>query len=773
MNQELRLTQLLSKLKEIERSTVSLQNQIDEIRFEIKTIQDKKSSDSNFFTSSSNTSSEKPPLTETHQKAEKASFESEYYHIDSEIPHENFGEVNSPSSSEESHTPSSDSNWENFIGGNLLSKLGILILILGLGVLVKYAIDQNLLSPVTRVVLAYVGGGILLGVSYYLRATYKSYSAALFSGGIATFYFTTYIAQNVLELMPLPLAFVLMLLCTAFTVYESTRYQEEVIGMVGLIGAYAVPILLSSGGGNIAIFYSYLALINLIILWLAFKQSWSRTIYLAFGLTWLALLGGLASSIDSFDWEVLAFGGLFFIIFQVAFSLVILKKLNEEIAFICLIINTVIYYLIGVAEFTSLSEENIIRNALFFFTLGLALYHGGAAFWFSKQDNSISKLISLNLNLSIIGLVVAVPMRFDGTPLVIGWLLEALILFAIGRLRSLPTAEKFSIGILGLSLFTLIRYWGMEYVAPFGEFNELFLWNQNFLTSFLFITGLSIWAYLDELFPTKDRQEEGVFSYVPILQHLDIVLVSLIFLVGYFGILLEFSARMPLASSLVDANQEIYTRTSLYIFTGFYVGVCLLLNYLWIKKSKITDFLILSQVIFGVLLTLFSLENGLISEVIYLPLRFLLYASLVFSCVLAYYTSQKDWVKKSQRYLIIYFHVLSIAWISFELVDGFLVQGSANPELRREIIQRLWLTLFWALYSLILIAYGIAQKRKYLRLTGFALFGLTILKLFTLDLSYNSPINVILALIGVGVLLLITAFLYQKFKDVILADDEE
>ena len=57
------------------------------------------------------------------------------------------------------------SDIEKFIGENLSNKIGIIITVLGIGIGVKYAIDHNLISPLTRIILGYLMGFGLFGVS--------------------------------------------------------------------------------------------------------------------------------------------------------------------------------------------------------------------------------------------------------------------------------------------------------------------------------------------------------------------------------------------------------------------------------------------------------------------------------------------------------------------------------------------------------------------------------------------------------------------------------
>ena len=88
------------------------------------------------------------------------------------------------------------SNLEAFIGGNLIAKIGIVILILGLGYLVKYAVDHALMGPAMRVSMGFLSGIVLIGVAYWLKDKYRNYSGILLSGGLAILYFSAYSAYD-------------------------------------------------------------------------------------------------------------------------------------------------------------------------------------------------------------------------------------------------------------------------------------------------------------------------------------------------------------------------------------------------------------------------------------------------------------------------------------------------------------------------------------------------------------------------------------------------
>lgn len=54
-------------------------------------------------------------------------------------------------------------SMENFIGLRLIHVIGIVVLVIGLSIGVKYAIDRNLISEVMRIALANAAGLVLYG----------------------------------------------------------------------------------------------------------------------------------------------------------------------------------------------------------------------------------------------------------------------------------------------------------------------------------------------------------------------------------------------------------------------------------------------------------------------------------------------------------------------------------------------------------------------------------------------------------------------------------
>ncbi|HAT80654.1 MAG TPA: DUF2339 domain-containing protein, partial [Flavobacterium sp.] len=83
---------------------------------------------------------------------------------------------------------------EKFIGENLINKIGILILVLGISYFVKYAIDKDWINEPARVGIGMLSGALIMGIAHKLRKKYAAFSSVFVAGAIAVFYFTIAIA---------------------------------------------------------------------------------------------------------------------------------------------------------------------------------------------------------------------------------------------------------------------------------------------------------------------------------------------------------------------------------------------------------------------------------------------------------------------------------------------------------------------------------------------------------------------------------------------------
>ena len=141
-------------------------------------------------------------------------------------------------------------NYEKYIGENLFGKIGILILVLGMGLFVKYAIDKEWINETLRTILGFGMGGLLLFVAWRLKDSYRTFSSLLAGGAFAIFYVTVAIAYHYYGLFSQTVAFILLVLFTGFMSSLSILYNRRELAIIALVGGFIAPFLVGSGDGS-------------------------------------------------------------------------------------------------------------------------------------------------------------------------------------------------------------------------------------------------------------------------------------------------------------------------------------------------------------------------------------------------------------------------------------------------------------------------------------------------------------------------------------------
>lgn len=287
-----------------------------------------------------------------------------------------FGSVRSESAFSDyvsSYTDSARADLEKFIGENLISKIGIIVLVLGVGIGAKYAIDNDWISPLMRIVFGYAMGFALLGFAVRLKAKYLNFSAVLLSGGMAILYFVTYFGYALYSLISQPSAFGLMAIFTAFTVAAAIYYNRQIIAHIGLVGAYAVPFLLSDDTGNYLFLFTYMAIINAGILAISVRKFWKPLFYTSSVFTWLIFGGWFSARYAAAEHFYLAliFLGIFFATFYATKIVhgVMQPKSEDSENLISLFITAFIFY--GFCLAISDVQAEVWKYAVFFSYLGI------------------------------------------------------------------------------------------------------------------------------------------------------------------------------------------------------------------------------------------------------------------------------------------------------------------------------------------------------------------------------------------------------------------
>lgn len=682
---------------------------------------------------------------------------------------------------------------EEFIGTNLLNKIGIAVLVIGIGIGAKYAIDHDLISPLTRIVLGYLCGFVLIGLAMKLKPKYESFSAVLLSGGMAVLYFITFAAYDLYELMPKMVAFALMLVFTAFTVFAAIQYNLQVIAIIGLVGAYGVPFLLSDGSGQIAVLFAYMSLINAGILFLSFKKVWKAVYYSAFIMTWLIYVAWVVDRYQSADhlWISLIFSGVFFVTFYI--TLLSYKLLQQEPLskwdIVLLMTNSFVFYGFG---YYVIDEHPDGDFFLGLFTLFNAIIHFVACYIIYKKQNATRDTFYFVAGLVLVFLTLAVPVQLEGHWVTLVWAGESVLLFWIGRSKNFPVYERLSYALILLTASSLVQDWDDFYgIAKYSydniEFHVPFFLNVQFLSSILVCAALGAIVYISQKSKTVDHWITRIAEWV---------IPSLFLIVLFFSFQQEIQTfwEQRHNESVVRRVQDgydynYYDHDMLYlkniwltIYSAFFFTVLALVNKRWIKNTILTYVVIGFSVLLLFSFVVTGLNDLSLLRDSYLTqedaqyyirnsgnvmIRYISIAFMIPLLVIIYRTMQtdlmNDTLRKAER---VFFHFIILAILSSELINLLDLAGVEDSD-------KLALSILWGAYALGLIIFGLIKDLKFVRITAIALFGITLIKLFFYDLSSMGTIAKTIVMMVLGALLLIASFLYNKFKKTTVKTEEE
>ena len=694
------------------------------------------------------------------------------------------------------HFPEIKADTEKFIGENLINKVGIILLVFGVAIGAKYAIDHQLISPLTRIILGYLTGVGLLGFAIKLKANYKNFSAVLLSGAIAVFYFITFAAYDFYALLPQTMAFGMMVIFTIFSVVAALHYDQQVIAVLGLVGAYAIPFLLSNESGNALFLLSYIALVNIGILVIAFRKYWKVLYYLSFFFTWLILGSWLVLDYEKDTQFALGIGftTLFFLLFYATFlAYKLIKNEQFEVAnVILLLLNSFLFFGIGYAL---LNEHPTGQHLLGVFALFNALIHFAVTFIVYRRTLSDKKLFFFVAGLVLIFLTIAIPIQLDGNWVTLIWAGEAALLFWIGRTHQAKFYEKLSYPIMILSLFSLIDDWSRAEIPYYYYADRSYVspvFNITFLTGLLFsiVFGFILWWHFRHPEEVDTDSKKSFFSRINTLLIGGIFLIAL-FYTGFFEINNYWAQAHHLSAVAISdsAYQEhTYNHSILdfkFVWLNNYCMIFLVaLSFFNMYRLKNKPFGIVNLIantlmVFAFLVIslyhiselreayLYSSADDLYQRgVMYLLIRYISLAFFAGLLVAIYrYTRAEFMHLRWKNYAETFFYCCLIWVASSELLHWMDFGGAKNQ-------YKLGLSILWGVFSLAMICVGIVQRKKFIRIGAILLFGITLIKLFFYDIAHLDTVPKTIVMVSLGILLLIISFLYNKFKDEI-ADNHE
>lgn len=671
-------------------------------------------------------------------------------------------------------TPSAkpETDLEKFIGENLLSKIGITVLVLGISFFVKYAIDQNWIKETGRVIIGLIAGGILIGIAHRIRNSYRSFSSVLMGGGLTVFYFTIAFAFHQYHLISQTAGFIIMVIITAFAVVLSLYYDRLELAILATIGGFITPFLVSTGQDNHVALFTYLCILNSGLMVLAWFKRWPSINIIALFFTTI-IYGSWLIKKMWFDYpavvpykDAMLFGILFYVQF-VTMNIVNNireRKIFNAFDFIVVLSINFLFYLAAMFILPYWNQGNY--NGLFTALLGifnLLLVPG-----FKQKKTIDPNFLALLTGLALTFISLAAPVQFNGNHVTLFWAAEAVVLFWLFQRTRTVQLKIASLIIAVLMLGSLGITWMQVYFSDHQLIPILL--NKGFSTTIAVAVSLFIYYKLmykeADTFYLKKLQNQSVK---------DLLLgafVVVLYLSGALEVFYQFSTRNSIGSLYI-----IYLQLYTFLF-----AIVILFSF---KRSTV----------FPVLKFLFTI----------------LCLCLYLLNVHTNYDISLSLIRQAQGYLFLvhWIGIVLLGWLLIDLVVYFKRTRDKNWDsylpaltwisaissiflLSVEIYQvNLWLnyqkddwtwwenlyykaglSILWSICSFIMMWLGMQYKFRPLRIISLSLFTVTLIKLFVYDIRKIPPGGKIAAFILLGVLLLTVSFMYQRLKKIIIDDAE-
>ncbi|HFK5567155.1 TPA: DUF2339 domain-containing protein [Elizabethkingia anophelis] len=691
---------------------------------------------------------------------------------------------------------------EKFIGENLINKIGILILVLGISFFVKYAIDKNWINEPARVGIGILCGALIMGVAHRLKKNYKAFSSVFVAGSISIFYFTIGIAFHDYHLFNQATAFIIMVIITIFSAFVSVSYDRKELAVLSLIGGFAVPFMVSTGEGSYKVLFTYIAILNIGMLIIAYFKKWSLVTLLAFIFScvlfsfWFGekvIDGGLPYR------GALFFATLFYLIFSIATVVNNLRNKGtfSKLEYFIIIVNTFFYFGIGISI---IHKWGIDFKGLF--TVALALYNLAYAILLYKKFGLDKNAIYLLLGLALTFVTLAIPIQFNGNYITLFWSAEAVLLFWLFQKSRIAAFKLGAIVVQTLMLFSLMMDWDFYYVKSTAILKPAF--NPIFITGLVSLVSL----ILTYLLLRKEKEEVDIFTvkFNPALYRQGVSIAAII--VGYFIGLFEISyqANMGIAN-----YYSAHSYSVLYHFL-FSTGVI----YFTLKRKNIAVnnlAIILSCINILLYIVVFhQLVTDEMKENYYSDLsgKSAFFIHYILLACLAYFGYTIIRLRNNNSFSIIINHKFALWVFAFcivfimsneVMVHGLIFSGElvSQAELAKRfpvtkeqlykydrlifideklsfvklLIIKIGYPILWGALSFVFLIIGIKKQNKQLRIIALALLGITIIKLFFYDIKNVSETGKIIAFILLGVLILIISFVYQKIKKLVIDESSK
>jgi uncharacterized membrane protein len=340
-------------------------------------------------------------------------------------------------------------------GGNTIVKAGVGILFIGLAFLAKFASEHVHLPIELRLAGIGLAAIVLLVVGWRLRDTRPGYAQVLQGGAVAVLYLTLFVAFRFYGVLAVTPVFVLMVAVAALSAALAVLQDARALAVIGALGGFAAPLLISTGSGNHVALFGYYLVLDVGIALVAWRRFWPS----------LNLIGFAGTFIVATAWGVLKYQAAdyatsqaFLVAFFLLFVAILLMPLRAAAAATherALPTDRLVQgaLLFGLPTITFVLQHGLVRDTEYGSALSalvLALFYIALAAWMRAKPR-LAAAFEGSLAVGTVFTTLVIPFALDARSTAGAWALEGAGLVWLGLRQARWPARAFGYALLVLS----------------------------------------------------------------------------------------------------------------------------------------------------------------------------------------------------------------------------------------------------------------------------------------------------------------------------------
>ncbi len=475
-------------------------------------------------------------------------------------------------------------NLEALIGGNWLNRIGVLAFLFGVGFFLKYAFDNRWIGETGRVILGLIAGIVFLGFGErYQRRGYARFGQGLTGGGIGLLYLSIFAAFFFYHFIPQPAAFAFMIVVTAAGIALAVRYDAIPIASFGTLGGFVTPFLLSTGTDNQVALFSYIFLLNLGVLGVAYFRNWRVLNYQSFALTIIVFLTWAERFYEPAKlWKTAFFLTLLFLVFALLaiFHNIIHRRKATAPELVLAFLNAAAYF----GAMYALLEDKY-HAYLGLFALAMSAAYVGFAYLTNTRISEDRFLVWIFLGLGATFATLAIPIQLKQNWITVGWAIEGAILVYIGFRYNSRNTKLAAFALLALVFGRLMFFdLALTYRTADEEFHLIF--NRRVFSFVVGIAAMVFGAYRYSQDREKALRDAATGALLVASNLAAIVLLS----VEARDYLLHLHRKELISPRVLQYGQQMSLSLIWTVYAAFLIAVGIWRNYRLLRYMALALF---------------------------------------------------------------------------------------------------------------------------------------------------------------------------------------